>query len=99
MLFRNAAKAAVLLAALGGAMVVSGSLLHRGGAVLALAATLVIVGVRDGYGKRVPIDIPRSRASHRTVDPLSGRPADLQPLFRTHPTTEQRVARLRGLHV
>jgi heat shock protein HtpX len=53
----------------------------------------------DAYARKVPMDIPPAQASHFIVNPLTGRTANFQNLFRTHPTTEQRVARLRGQDV
>jgi len=50
----------------------------------------------DAYANRVPMEINPAQASHFIVNPLTGRQANFQNLFRTHPTTEQRVARLRG---
>jgi heat shock protein HtpX len=50
----------------------------------------------DAYAHRVPMNIQPAQASHFIVNPLTGRKANFQNLFRTHPTTEQRVARLRG---
>lgn len=50
----------------------------------------------EAYAGRVPMDIPPAQASHFIVNPLTGRTANFQNLFRTHPTTEQRIARLRG---
>lgn len=52
----------------------------------------------DAYARRVPMQIAPAQASHFIVNPLTGRTANFQNLFRTHPTTEQRVARLRGAH-
>ncbi len=75
-MFRNGAKTAVLLAALGGVMVGIGSLFGRGGAIIAPA-----------------------QASHFIVNPLTGRSVGFANLFRTHPSTQERVARLRGRHV
>jgi heat shock protein HtpX len=49
----------------------------------------------EAYSKRVPMDIPPAQASHFIVNPLNGRQVSFANLFRTHPTTEQRVARLR----
>lgn len=51
------------------------------------------------YSQRVPMNIPPAQASHFIVNPLTGRNTSFQNLFRTHPTTDQRIARLRGTHV
>ena len=52
----------------------------------------------EAYAGRVPMDIAPSQASHFIVNPLAafeGRKA--ANLFRTHPSTAERVARLRAL--
>jgi heat shock protein HtpX len=46
---------------------------------------------------RVPMDVPPTQASAYIVNPLTGRKVAFGNLFRTHPTTEARVARLREL--
>jgi heat shock protein HtpX len=51
----------------------------------------------EAYANRVPMNVPPAQASHFIVNPLSGRKVSFQNLFRTHPTTAQRVARLRAL--
>jgi heat shock protein HtpX len=51
----------------------------------------------DAYSKRVPMNIAPAQASHFIVNPLAGRQVNFQNWFRTHPTTEERVARLRQL--
>ena len=53
----------------------------------------------DAYSKKVPMNIPPVQASHFIVNPLAGRHVSFQNLFRTHPPTEQRVARLTGSNV
>lgn len=53
----------------------------------------------DTFSKRVPMNIAPAQASHFIVNPLAGRHAGFQNLFRTHPPTEQRVARLMGSNV
>jgi heat shock protein HtpX len=50
----------------------------------------------DASARRIPMDIPPAQTSHFIVNPLTGRHVKFQNLFRTHPTTEERVARLRG---
>ncbi len=47
--------------------------------------------------QRVPMDVPPTQASAYIVNPLTGRKVAFGNLFRTHPTTEARVARLREL--
>ena len=51
----------------------------------------------EAYANRVPMDIQPSQASHFIVNPLSGRKVSFGNMFRTHPTTAERVARLRGV--
>jgi heat shock protein HtpX len=51
----------------------------------------------DAYSQRVPMPVPPAQASHFIVNPLTGRGSSFQGWFRTHPSTEQRVERLRML--
>jgi heat shock protein HtpX len=53
----------------------------------------------EAYAARVPMNIAPAQASHFIVNPLTGRSVGFANLFRTHPTTQERVARLRGRHV
>ncbi len=46
--------------------------------------------------QRIPMDIDPAHASAFIVNPLSGRKMNFANLWRTHPATEDRVARLRG---
>ena len=46
--------------------------------------------------KQVPMDITPAQATAYIVNPLTGRRVAFANLFRTHPTTEERVARLRA---
>lgn len=46
------------------------------------------------YSKRIPMDIAPAQSSHFIVNPLAAGRASFQNLFRTHPPTEERVARL-----
>ena len=46
--------------------------------------------------KRIPMNIDPAHASAFIVNPLTGRKLAFGNLFRTHPTTEDRVARLRA---
>jgi len=48
------------------------------------------------YAQRVPMDIAPAQAQAFIVNPLTGRQVSFANLFRTHPTTAERVARLRG---
>ncbi len=45
--------------------------------------------------KRIPMDIAPAQAQAYIVNPLTGRKVSFGNLFRTHPTTEERVRRLR----
>ena len=48
------------------------------------------------YAQRVPMNIAPAQAQAFIVNPLTGRQVSFANLFRTHPTTAERVARLRG---
>ncbi len=50
----------------------------------------------EAYAHRVPMDIAPAQAQAYIVNPLTGRQMSFASLFRTHPTTEERVRRLRG---
>ena len=50
----------------------------------------------EAYAQRVPMDVPPAQAQAFIVNPLTGRQVSFANLFRTHPTTAERVARLRG---
>jgi heat shock protein HtpX len=63
------------------------------GSGLPLASALQRLEVLAG---RVPMDVAPSQASHFIVNPLTGRTTGFANLFRTHPTTEERVARLQA---
>ncbi len=47
--------------------------------------------------QRVPMDVTPAQASLFIINPLSGRKVKAANWFRTHPPTEDRIARLRGL--
>jgi heat shock protein HtpX len=49
----------------------------------------------EAGARRIPMDIDPAHASAFIVNPLSGRRMSFGNLWRTHPTTEDRVARLR----
>jgi heat shock protein HtpX len=51
----------------------------------------------DAYAARVPMDIAPAQAQAFIVNPLTGRQVSFANLFRTHPTTEARVERLREM--
>jgi heat shock protein HtpX len=57
-----------------------------------LARALVKI---DAYAHRVPMDVNPAQAQAYIINPLSGRKVQFANLFRTHPPTEDRVARLR----
>jgi heat shock protein HtpX len=69
----------------------SGARLIGDGEPLARALQKLEVGARQ-----IPMDIDPAHASAFIVNPLSGRKMSFANLWRTHPTTEDRVARLRG---
>ncbi len=50
----------------------------------------------DAYAHRVPMDVDPAHAQAFIVNPLSGRRVQFANLFRTHPPTDDRVARLRN---
>jgi heat shock protein HtpX len=52
----------------------------------------------EATAKRVPMNIAPAQAQAYIVNPLTGRQVSFANLFRTHPTTAERVARLRGAH-
>jgi heat shock protein HtpX len=68
----------------------SGARLIGDGEPLAQALQKLEVGARQ-----IPMDIDPAHASAFIVNPLSGRKMSFANLWRTHPTTEDRVARLR----
>ncbi|QYG94797.1 M48 family metalloprotease [Iamia sp. SCSIO 61187] len=50
----------------------------------------------DAYAHQVPMQIDQAHAQAYIINPLSGRRVQFASLFRTHPPTEERVARLRA---
>jgi heat shock protein HtpX len=50
----------------------------------------------EAYAKRVPMDIDPAQATAYIINPLTGRKVSFANLFRSHPPTEDRVARLRN---
>ena len=52
----------------------------------------------EGYAKQVPMDVDPAHATAYIINPLTGRTANFANLFRTHPPTAERVARLRHSH-
>ena len=69
----------------------TGARLIEDGEPLARALEKLEVGA-----KRIPMDIDPAHAAAFIVNPLSGRKMSFGNLWRTHPSTEDRVARLRG---
>ncbi|HEX6166119.1 MAG TPA: zinc metalloprotease HtpX [Acidimicrobiales bacterium] len=69
----------------------SGARLIGDGEPLARALQKLEVGAR-----RIPMDIDPAHASAFIVNPLTGRKMSFANLWRTHPTTDDRVARLRS---
>jgi heat shock protein HtpX len=52
----------------------------------------------DAYAKQIPMDVDPAHATAYIINPLTGRQANFANLFRTHPPTEERIARLRNVH-
>jgi heat shock protein HtpX len=69
----------------------SGARMIGDGEPLASALQKLEVGARQ-----IPMDIDPAHASAFIVNPLAGRKMSFANLWRTHPKTEDRVARLRG---
>jgi heat shock protein HtpX len=53
------------------------------------------LGKIEAYAKRVPMDVNPAEATAYIVNPLTGRQVSFAGLFSTHPTTAERIARLR----
>ena len=49
----------------------------------------------EAYAKQVPMDVAPAQATAYIINPLTGRHVQFANLFRTHPPTAERVARLR----
>lgn len=69
----------------------SGARLIGDGEPLARALAKLEVGAR-----RIPMEVNPAQAQAYIVNPLTGRRVQFANLFRTHPSTEDRVARLRS---
>ena len=54
------------------------------------------LGKLETAAQRVPMNVSPAEATLFIVNPLTGRKAQFSNLFRTHPPTEDRIARLRG---
>lgn len=50
----------------------------------------------DAYAQQVPMNVNPAQASAYIINPLSGRKIEFANMFRTHPPTEERIARLRA---
>ena len=64
------------------------------GRPLALAGALQKL---DAYSKRIPMDVAPAAASLAMVNPLAAMGGGMVTLFSTHPSTQERVARLEAL--
>jgi heat shock protein HtpX len=69
----------------------SGAHLIGGGEPLARALLKL-----DAAARRVPMDVSPAQATKYIVNPLTGRKVSFASWFSTHPSTEERVARLRS---
>ena len=71
---------------------------------LAGAIAVGLISVMVGYStaaysqaaKQIPMNIAPAQATLFIINPLTGRKAQFGNLFRTHPPTEDRIARLRS---
>jgi heat shock protein HtpX len=54
------------------------------------------LGKLENAAQRVPMNVSPAEATLFIINPLTGRKAQFANLFRTHPPTEDRIARLRG---
>jgi heat shock protein HtpX len=52
----------------------------------------------EAYAKQIPMNVDPALATAYIINPLTGRKANFANLFRTHPPTEERIARLRHQH-
>ena len=53
----------------------------------------------DAYAQQIPMNVDPAHATAYIINPLTGTQANFANLFRTHPPTEERIARLRHTHV
>jgi heat shock protein HtpX len=53
------------------------------------------LGKLESYSKRIPMDVPNAMSHMYIIQPFSG--ASMSRLFSTHPSTEERIARLERL--
>jgi heat shock protein HtpX len=54
------------------------------------------LGKLEAGARQIPMEIDPAHASAFIVNPLAGRKFNFSNLWRTHPSTEDRIARLRG---
>jgi heat shock protein HtpX len=53
----------------------------------------------DAYAQKVPMEIDPAHATAFIINPLTGKQANFSNLFRSHPPTADRIARVRHQHV
>ncbi len=53
----------------------------------------------DAYAQQIPMNIDPADATAYIINPLTGKQANFANLFRSHPPTADRIARLRHQHV
>jgi heat shock protein HtpX len=53
----------------------------------------------EGYAHRIPMDVNPAAAQLAIINPLAGTRQALSGLFSTHPSTEERIARLRQIQL
>ena len=52
----------------------------------------------DSYAQQIPMNVDPAHATAYIINPLTGKQANFANLFRSHPPTEERIARLRHQH-
>ncbi len=52
----------------------------------------------DSYAQQIPMNVDPAHATAYIINPLTGKQAQFANLFRSHPPTEERIARLRHQH-
>jgi heat shock protein HtpX len=53
----------------------------------------------DAYAQQIPMNVDPAHATAYIINPLTGKQASFASLFRSHPPTADRIARLRHQHV
>ena len=53
----------------------------------------------DAYAQQIPMNVDPAHATAYIINPLTGKQANFANLFRSHPPTADRIARLRDVHV